>query len=118
MAANALRACGANIERLRVQLTQFIDETTPLLPESETERDTQPTLGFQRVLQRAAPYAYIRYPERTYRVDFTPQAEQRLLDLLASIRRDERRGAPARSHEQPARCRACGYRTVCDQRLE
>jgi ATP-dependent Clp protease ATP-binding subunit ClpA len=52
-AVNALKACGANIERLRLQLTQFIDETTPLLPREDSERDTQPTLGFQRVLQRA-----------------------------------------------------------------
>jgi len=52
-AANVLKSCGANIEILRDQLTHFMDETTPLLPEDESERDTQPTLGFQRVLQRA-----------------------------------------------------------------
>ncbi|RMH47737.1 MAG: ATP-dependent Clp protease ATP-binding subunit ClpA [Gammaproteobacteria bacterium] len=52
VAANALRACGANIERLRHHLNKFVDETTPLLPD-DPDRDTQPTLGFQRVLQRA-----------------------------------------------------------------
>jgi ATP-dependent Clp protease ATP-binding subunit ClpA len=52
-AANVLKSCGANIDILREQLTHFMDETTPLLPEDESERDTQPTLGFQRVLQRA-----------------------------------------------------------------
>ncbi len=52
MAASALRACGANIERLRHHLNKFVDETTPLLPD-DPDRDTQPTLGFQRVLQRA-----------------------------------------------------------------
>ena len=51
--ANVLRACGANINRLRVELVTFIDETTPLIPIGEEERDTQPTLGFQRVVQRA-----------------------------------------------------------------
>ena len=51
-AARVLRACGADAERLRREITAFIDETTPLIPANE-ERDTQPTLGFQRVLQRA-----------------------------------------------------------------
>jgi ATP-dependent Clp protease ATP-binding subunit ClpA len=51
-AAKVLRACGADSERLRREITAFIDETTPLIPANE-DRDTQPTLGFQRVLQRA-----------------------------------------------------------------
>lgn len=52
-AANVLRACGANMDRLRHELSHFVDETTPLLPEGDHTRETQPTLGFQRVLQRA-----------------------------------------------------------------
>ncbi|MBM4228172.1 MAG: ATP-dependent Clp protease ATP-binding subunit ClpA [Gammaproteobacteria bacterium] len=51
-AAKVLRACGADLNQLRRQLTDFIRENSPALPEDE-ERDTQPTLGFQRVLQRA-----------------------------------------------------------------
>jgi ATP-dependent Clp protease ATP-binding subunit ClpA len=51
-AVEVLRACKADIERLRHQLTEFIDESTPLLVDGE-DRDIQPTLGFQRVLQRA-----------------------------------------------------------------
>ena len=53
VAANVLRACGADIEKLRQELEEFVDATTPLIPANETERETQPTLGFQRVLQRA-----------------------------------------------------------------
>lgn len=53
VANDALKACGANLERLRQSLEEFIESTTPLIPEDEGERDTQPTLGFQRVLQRA-----------------------------------------------------------------
>lgn len=45
-------ACGCDINSLRGQLTQFIDETISLIPDG-VQRDTQPTLGFQRVLQRA-----------------------------------------------------------------
>lgn len=52
-AATVLRACGANTDKLRHDLREFIDSTTPLIPLHEEERETQPTLGFQRVLQRA-----------------------------------------------------------------
>lgn len=47
-----LQACGCNINALRGELTQFIDQTMSLIPEN-IQRETQPTLGFQRVLQRA-----------------------------------------------------------------
>ncbi len=52
-AIRVLKACGADIGALRGDLVEFVDATTPLIPEEEQERDTQPTLGFQRVLQRA-----------------------------------------------------------------
>lgn len=51
-AAQVLRACGGDLETLRDELDSFVDENTPLLDENDT-RETQPTLGFQRVLQRA-----------------------------------------------------------------
>ena len=50
--ADVLRHCGANIDLLRSDLQQFIEETTPHLPES-SGLETQPTNAFQRVLQRA-----------------------------------------------------------------
>lgn len=52
-AVEVLRACHANIEQLRFDLVAFVDETTPLIPPHDHHRETQPTLGFQRVLQRA-----------------------------------------------------------------
>ncbi|KTC98498.1 ATP binding protease component ClpA [Legionella geestiana] len=52
-AGNVLQACDANIDALRRDLVEFIDETTPRIPDGELDRETQPTLGFQRVLQRA-----------------------------------------------------------------
>lgn len=51
-AASVLRACAADIDKLTHDLRTIIADTVPLLPR-EDERDTQPTLGFQRVLQRA-----------------------------------------------------------------
>lgn len=50
---DALKACGADIANLRKELLAFIADTTPVIPAGEAERETQPTLGFQRVLQRA-----------------------------------------------------------------
>jgi ATP-dependent Clp protease ATP-binding subunit ClpA len=53
-AKDALKACGGNIESIKQELTDFVKDTTPLLlDEQGNERETQPTLGFQRVLQRA-----------------------------------------------------------------
>jgi len=53
VAADVLLACGADLIQLESELSAFVDSTTPLIPEREEERETQPTLGFQRVLQRA-----------------------------------------------------------------
>lgn len=51
-ASRVLRSCGADMNALHHELRKFINENAPLLTEDD-ERDTQPTLGFQRVLQRA-----------------------------------------------------------------
>ena len=52
-ALTVMTACNVDVEALRGDLVEFIDSTTPLLGDEEEGRDTQPTLGFQRVLQRA-----------------------------------------------------------------
>jgi ATP-dependent Clp protease ATP-binding subunit ClpA len=53
-AKKVLEACSADLDKIRAELAEFIAQTTPYLPEAEEEvADTQPTLGFQRVLQRA-----------------------------------------------------------------
>ena len=51
-AATVLRACGANMDELRDKLEQHVAKQTPVIP-ADREVDTQPTLGFQRVIQRA-----------------------------------------------------------------
>ncbi|HIE54275.1 MAG TPA: ATP-dependent Clp protease ATP-binding subunit ClpA, partial [Chromatiaceae bacterium] len=51
-AVDVLKACGADLDLLAKNVSNFIEETCPILPEGE-EREAQPTLGFQRVLQRA-----------------------------------------------------------------
>ncbi len=52
-ALTVIQACQVDVEALRGDLVEFIDSTTPLLGDEADGRDTQPTLGFQRVLQRA-----------------------------------------------------------------
>ena len=52
-ASSVLRSCGADVDRLKQDLRTFVDETTPVISAHDINRETQPTLGFQRVLQRA-----------------------------------------------------------------
>tara|TARA_R110001592_G_scaffold291131_1_gene560370 strand:+ start:3760 stop:6024 length:2265 start_codon:yes stop_codon:yes gene_type:complete len=52
-ALQVLNSCGSDLSDLKAELIEFVDSTTPLIPVSDGERETQPTLGFQRVLQRA-----------------------------------------------------------------
>src|SRR5690606_7133358 len=51
-AAEVLRACAVNLDSLRSNLRSFVTDNTPTVP-GTGEADTQPTLGFQRVIQRA-----------------------------------------------------------------
>jgi ATP-dependent Clp protease ATP-binding subunit ClpA len=51
-AAEVLRACAADLDELRREVSSFVDQHTPTVP-GDNEIDTQPTLGFQRVIQRA-----------------------------------------------------------------
>jgi CRISPR-associated exonuclease Cas4 len=63
------------------------------------------------------PYGILRYRNRTFAIDYTPALEQQLIDLLTEMRQEIRRGPCDRSHEEPARCARCGYRSVCDQKI-
>ena len=63
-------------------------------------------------------YGLLHYPDKDFRVDFTPELEKRLMQTLEDIRQVEnQKEAPARSHSSSARCRSCGYREICDQKL-
>jgi CRISPR-associated exonuclease Cas4 len=63
------------------------------------------------------PYGLIHYSDRTFAVHYTSRLQQSLLDTLDWMRQDLRDGQADRSHDDPARCRACGYAAHCDQRL-
>jgi CRISPR-associated exonuclease Cas4 len=62
-------------------------------------------------------HGIIHYPGRDFAVDYTSDLENALLDLIAGIRINEHRAEVPRSHADENRCRRCGFRAVCDQRL-
>jgi CRISPR-associated exonuclease Cas4 len=71
----------------------------------------------QRTLGTRPTYGILRYSNRTYAIDYTPQLENALINLLNEIRLVGDQKEQARSHESPQRCARCGYRSSCDQAL-
>jgi len=71
----------------------------------------------EKSYRKRPPYGIIHYEGRDFAVDYTPKLESLLLELLAEMKRDERRKTVPRSHEQVSRCRGCGYRDMCDESL-
>ncbi len=71
----------------------------------------------ERTSGKRPPYGILHYRNRTYAIDYTAQLEASLKDLLVEMRQEERYDDVPRSHEDPARCARCGYRSTCDQRL-
>jgi CRISPR-associated exonuclease Cas4 len=67
-------------------------------------------------LGRRPGHGLLAYPQRSFRVDNTHGLEQRLETTLSRMR-SALTALPPRSHSQPERCRGCGFRSACDQRL-
>ena len=63
-------------------------------------------------------YGLIKYADKTVAVDYTADLERDLMAVLDDLRADSEAEDVARSHESAARCRACGFRDVCDERLD
>jgi CRISPR-associated exonuclease Cas4 len=66
---------------------------------------------------RRPAYGIIRYPQRSFRVEFTRTLEHQLLRLLDGMREGWFAAELHRSHEVAARCSSCGYRQLCTERL-
>ena len=62
-------------------------------------------------------HGLLKYADALYEVDFTPELRQELLDTLAELRQARLSENVSRNHDQPAKCRACGWRYVCDEAL-
>ena len=67
---------------------------------------------------RTPPHGIVKYRDRAFEVDYTPELRSRLVDVLAAMRRDLDAADVDRSHGERTRCRACGYRDLCGQSLE
>jgi len=61
------------------------------------------------------PYGIVKYPERAFAVDYTPELESALLETLAAMRAGRRARELSRSHNEPIRCQHCGVRNACEQ---
>lgn len=72
----------------------------------------------QRHFGKRPAYGILHYPNRTFAVDYTPQLESDLLVLLDEIHSHDKHKEAPRSHDSAARCSRCGYRSICDQRLQ
>lgn len=71
----------------------------------------------EKTYKKRPPYGIIHYENRDFAVDYTKQLESALMELLADMRQDEGKRNIHRSHEQASRCRRCGYRNVCEEKL-
>jgi CRISPR-associated exonuclease Cas4 len=66
---------------------------------------------------QSVPFGYLRYDDVTVRIPFTDRLRRDLLASVEAIRRGRTRTDVERSHRDPARCRGCGVRHGCNQRL-
>lgn len=63
------------------------------------------------------PHGLLKYQDALYEVDFTRELRRELLDTMAEMRQARLAENVSRSHRQPNKCAACGYRTVCEEAL-
>ena len=63
-------------------------------------------------------YGLLKYRDAVFQIEITDELRARLLDTLAALRRDLNAREVARSHDEPRRCRACGYREECGQAID
>jgi CRISPR-associated exonuclease Cas4 len=66
---------------------------------------------------QAPPHGILKYEERAFEIDYTPDLRARLLETLDALRQDLQEAEVNRSHDEPGRCAGCGYRAHCNQRL-
>ncbi len=71
----------------------------------------------ERATGKRPPYGILRYRDRTFAIDYTREWEEHLLQELDVMRSQDKRNSVDRSHVDAGRCRKCGFRSVCDQKL-
>ena len=66
---------------------------------------------------RRPPRGILKYDDRAFEIEYTPELRARVLATLDAMRSDLRSEEVDRSHQEAGRCRGCGQRTACDRRL-
>jgi CRISPR-associated exonuclease Cas4 len=64
------------------------------------------------------PHGIIQYADRPWPIRYTRKGRERILQILDEIRQAHEVQTVHRDHEHAGRCRACGYRAVCDETLD
>jgi CRISPR-associated exonuclease Cas4 len=131
----AWRTCSDPLYAPEANLTgkpdYLVEKWRHVLPVEVKSRQAPPQPYRSHILQLAAycrlvqeemglrpPYGIIHYADRTFAVRYTRELENELLDTLAWMREDLGEGCADRNHNDPTRCRSCGYAFDCDQRLD
>ena len=86
------------------------------------ESDVMQLMAYGLLIEEAygtlPSYGLLKYRSEIFRVEFTDELQERLLTTLDEMRADANANDVARSHNEFARCRVCGYRDECEQALE
>lgn len=71
----------------------------------------------ENTYHKRPPYGIIHYENRDFAIEYTRELEAALIELLADMREDDPKKDVPRSHDQASRCKRCGFRNRCDQKL-
>ena len=93
------------------------NRVAPAPRESDTLQLAAYALLIEENFGATSAYGLLKYRDAVFQVELTDELRARLLDTLAAMRRDLSARDVARSHAEPRRCRACGYRAECGQAL-
>ncbi|MCI0475667.1 MAG: CRISPR-associated protein Cas4 [Anaerolineales bacterium] len=93
------------------------NRVAPAPRESDTLQLAAYALLIEEHFGAAPAYGLLKYRDAVFQIEITDELRARLLDTLAALRRDLDARDVARSHAEPRRCRACGYRDACGQSL-
>lgn len=72
----------------------------------------------EKVFQHTPPHGLIHYPEHTFAISFTGELKEKTLDLISEMHQMERHKNIPRSHEEAWKCLRCGYRDICNQKIQ
>ena len=74
-------------------------------------------LLIQENYKQRPKYGIVKYADRVFEVDYTPELETQLMDVIDALRGDLSSAEVHRSHAEPSRCTRCGMRSACSESL-